>query len=84
MKHLLLTATLALLSSASPTLAAQPVSTPAAPPTLQQAHAVRICENGYCWWTREHWGYGGGWRRHDDWRRDRDWGRDWRYDDDRY
>ncbi len=51
---------------------------------IQQAHAVQICEHGRCFWTRNHWGYGGGWRGDrwgygGGWRGDR-WGRDWDHD----
>lgn len=51
----------------------------------QQTHLVQVCEHGRCWWTRNHWGYGGGrwgynddWRRRDRWHRERDWDQDWR------
>ncbi|MGJ0508363.1 MAG: hypothetical protein ACR652_14830 [Methylocystis sp.] len=65
------------LGASASLAAASPASSQAAPVLgAQQAHAVRICENGACWWSRDHWGYGEGWRRHDHFYRDRDWRRD--------
>ncbi len=83
MKPLLLSAMFAIAIGASASLAAAPVASPAYTPaaTVQQAHAVRICENGSCWWSRDHWGYGDEWRRRDRWYHDRDWRRDRDYDD---
>jgi hypothetical protein len=75
------------------TATAMPVAPRQAGVDAQQAHSVRICDHGRCWWSDDHrhgyrgdrWGYGGGrwghddnWRRRDRWHRERDWDQDWR------
>lgn len=63
-----------------------PLKAPGVAP--QTMHSVMICEHGRCFSTRNHWGYGGGWRGDHwgyggGWRRDRYWrNRDYDWDRD--
>ncbi|KAF2989471.1 hypothetical protein OGR47_13250 [Methylocystis sp. MJC1] len=58
-----------------------PLKAPGVAP--QTVHSVMICEHGRCFWTRNHWGYGGGdhWGYGGGWRGDRwGYGGGWRRD----
>ncbi len=77
MRPIFIATVLACGLSTSPSLATTPSSHPTKSVDARQAHAVRVCENGRCWWSDEHWGYGAR-RRDRDYDDDRDWrDRDW-------